>query len=218
MAQHKIASMISRKRKAELAQWLERAIKDADLTQAKASRALAEELNEPIDRSIVNKIIKERREISATELLALQKITGSLAPIDSADKNISIDPISVVKNFREGDIVPDGERVDIARLPPRDLKIVEAALAGLARAEVWRLTSDVLEDLEFHPGDMVIVDLTRKPRAGNEVLAEHNQVPIFRVYTPARLYGMARRKIDTIDIVTRKIIILGVVLRPKLSF
>lgn len=64
----------------DLSRWLTRALKHADLSQARLSRALSAQLSRNIDRAAVNKMVKGDRAIAADELLAIAEITGFAAP------------------------------------------------------------------------------------------------------------------------------------------
>jgi hypothetical protein len=89
----------------------------------------------------------------------------------------------------DGGIVPDGEKVEIDHLEPSQAKVLAAAMAG-RKAEVWRLTSDLLAGLSYQPGDFLIVDLAARPKPRDVVLAESLKVPIFRMYAPPYLFGL----------------------------
>lgn len=62
-------------------EWVLKALEYSGISQAEAARRLAAEFNiSGGDRSLVNKIVKGKRELSARELYALAKMTGYAAP------------------------------------------------------------------------------------------------------------------------------------------
>lgn len=63
-----------------LNQWILDALKNAGLSQSELARELEKRLRRTYDRSVVTRIIKNQRKISADELLAIEKITGVSAP------------------------------------------------------------------------------------------------------------------------------------------
>jgi len=63
-----------------MAQWVESAIEHASLGQSDLARLLADRLGTNFDRSKVYKILKDQREVSAEEMLAIEVITGFPAP------------------------------------------------------------------------------------------------------------------------------------------
>lgn len=63
-----------------LAKWLQNALELAGLSQAELARQLTSALGKSIDRGAVNKMMSGQRAISATELLAIEKVTGIAAP------------------------------------------------------------------------------------------------------------------------------------------
>ncbi|WP_412058216.1 helix-turn-helix transcriptional regulator [Bartonella sp. DGB2] len=63
-----------------LIHWLTEALSSSGLSQATLAKKMSESLNRSIDRAAVNKMLKGTRDISARELLAISKITGSQLP------------------------------------------------------------------------------------------------------------------------------------------
>jgi transcriptional regulator with XRE-family HTH domain len=85
-------------------------------------------------------------------------------------------------------VMADGELVDLKKIDPEHAKILTAALAGNKKAEVWRLTRDILAGAGYRPGDYLVVDTVISARANKVVLVEVNRVPLFRVFLPPCLY------------------------------
>lgn len=77
------------------------------------------------DRSIINRIIKGRRDISAAEMLAIEEITGFPAPTDVAGAITNVPHVSWVSggrlDVRDG-VMPERvtKYVTVANLPPGD--------------------------------------------------------------------------------------------------
>lgn len=60
--------------------WVISAIKHANMDQATLARGLTEKLGLNEDRSIVNKLVKGRRQLGADEMLAISDLTGYPIP------------------------------------------------------------------------------------------------------------------------------------------
>jgi hypothetical protein len=85
----------------------------------------------------------------------------------------------------------EGVPVDLAALPADLARYLKSVMAR-RQAEVWRLSTDLIEAAGYLPGDYVVVDHGQIPRPRDVVLAEiresHGQVtPIFRAYVPPYL-------------------------------
>jgi SOS-response transcriptional repressor LexA len=63
-----------------IAQWVRAAIDSKKISQAELSRRLQVRLRRSYDRSMVYKILKGERDVSAAELVAIEQITGFRAP------------------------------------------------------------------------------------------------------------------------------------------
>jgi hypothetical protein len=72
-------------------------------------------------------------------------------------------------------------------------KALLALIAGRVAADVWILKTSALIDAGYRPGDFVIVDLNRQPRAGDVVCAQvyrwtaGTAQTVFRIYEPPYL-------------------------------
>lgn len=70
---------------------------------------------------------------------------------------------------------------------------ISALIAGRRAADPWKMRSRVLEDAGYLPGDVLIVDLTRTPTAGDVVCAQvynwgqDSAETVFRIYEPPYL-------------------------------
>jgi transcriptional regulator with XRE-family HTH domain len=84
----------------------------------------------------------------------------------------------------------EGERIEVAKLPPHQRKAIEGLLPG-PKAEVWLLISDELAGAGYRPGDYLIVDTAATPKPQNFVLAESFRSPVFRMYFPPYLFSVA---------------------------
>lgn len=63
-----------------LDRWLKSALEEKGLSQAEAARFLTERLGRSIDRAAVNKMVHDKRKITADELFALTEFLGVPAP------------------------------------------------------------------------------------------------------------------------------------------
>lgn len=83
----------------------------------------------------------------------------------------------------------EAERVDSQKLPPEQAKILTAAIGG-RKAEIWRITSDVLSGAGYQSGDYLIVDNSTPTKPQSIVLATSNNIPLVRMYLPPWLYAL----------------------------
>lgn len=88
-----------------------------------------------------------------------------------------------------GPMTDEGERIDANNSLPDAFRPV-LALLGPGR-ELWQLTSDRIAGAGYRRGDYLVVDVTKKPQAGNFVLAEQAGKAIFRQYFPPHLFTVA---------------------------
>lgn len=89
----------------------------------------------------------------------------------------------------EGKIVAEGQVIDISSIPSELRRQAETIIDG-RDAEFYRLQTDNISGGPYRRGDIVVVDRQADQRPGAFVLAEHNKVPIFRLYYPPILYGL----------------------------
>jgi hypothetical protein len=68
------------KGKRAFGKWIADALRSAGIRQADLSRLLSEKLGRTVDRSALNKMIKDRRTLMADELLAISELTGFAPP------------------------------------------------------------------------------------------------------------------------------------------
>lgn len=61
--------------------WVARALRQSGITQAELARRMADRLGRDIGRDVVNKIVKNRRDVATDELLAISAITHTPAPL-----------------------------------------------------------------------------------------------------------------------------------------
>lgn len=109
---------------------------------------------------------------------------------------------AIVTASRPGDIMPDGEKIEIDQLPPDQAKKAHAMLSVYGNAEIWRLNTGVIAGLGCLPGTLLIVDLGARPRARDIVLAEYNNMPIFRQFAPPLLLGSPVDVADWVDVLS----------------
>jgi transcriptional regulator with XRE-family HTH domain len=109
---------------------------------------------------------------------------------------------------------PEGELVDLKKLPPDQAKLLTAMMSGHKKAEVWRLIScDMMSGPGFSPGDYVVVDLAAPPESGKIVLAESHGVPIFRMLFKPHLYALPKGPqpaplvVDHINVIVKGVVL-----------
>lgn len=63
-----------------MSRWLQAALESAQMSQSELARLLTERLHRSIDRAAVNKMLKNKRVISADEMVEIARITGMVPP------------------------------------------------------------------------------------------------------------------------------------------
>ena len=112
----------------------------------------------------------------------------------------------VVKLFK-GSV--EGRKIELEDLPPAARGLATVATGG---REVWELLTDKIAGAGFREGDLLIIDRSAKPRAGNFVLAMSNDTPIFRVYYPPILFSVSlQAQVDPLTVDNRTIKLIGVI-------
>lgn len=89
-----------------IAQWVRDAMLHRDMSQAELARELARHFRVEFDRSKVNKIVTDRRDVSAGEMLAIEEITGWAIP-DSLRKSADLSSEDIAAGF-EGKVGKKG--------------------------------------------------------------------------------------------------------------
>jgi phage repressor protein C with HTH and peptisase S24 domain len=75
---------------ATLGQWVSQALEASGKSQAKLAEDMGAKLQAPMDRSKVNKIVLDKRKMSAEEMLAISEITGAALPNELSPASVSI--------------------------------------------------------------------------------------------------------------------------------
>lgn len=83
-----------------LSQWVAKSLEHAGIGQAELGRQLSDRLGVPYDRSMVNKIVKGRRDVSPEEMTAIAEILGVPVP-DEYSPNIKA-TVPLVGRVRAG--------------------------------------------------------------------------------------------------------------------
>ena len=117
------------------------------------------------------------------------------------------------------DVLSEGHLVDIERVSNPNVANVLRAATHNKRAEIWQLSTDLLDGAGYLRGDYVVVDLRAHPQPGNIVLAikrhKDTEVPLFRALFPPNLMLVTQRswpthvRVETVD--DRTVMVRGVV-------
>ena len=153
--------------------------------------------------------------LRATTLAKLQTISGIPAPVDEAGYT----PAPTASNGRQDAVrfTPDPEQVDL-------IAALQALIGRRRNTEIWRISSRALECAGFMPGDVVIVDMDARPRAGDPVCADvHNGQrgvgTVVRMFEPPYLvsstFDPGLRKPLLVD--EQSVIVRGVILPHRLQ-
>jgi hypothetical protein len=116
--------------------------------------------------STLTRLLKEPEDSTATlharTLRKLQDYSG-IPPLLGGDPSVSAAP----RGFAE-DAVP----FDAAGADPALAAALKALIGSRSAADPWTIRTRALERIGFLPGDIVIVDLGRRPEAGDAVCAQ----------------------------------------------
>jgi hypothetical protein len=168
--------------------------------------------------STLTRLLKEPDSSTATlharTLRKLQDYSG-IAPLFGGDPAAQ----AAVRGFRE-DAVP----FDAGGADPALSAALKALIGGRKAADPWTIRTRALERIGFMPGDVVIVDLGRKPESGDAVCAQvydwrrGTAETVMRLYEPPYLVAASldeglRRPLVVDD---EQVIIKGVVLPHRL--
>lgn len=148
------------------------------MQQAELARRLKVTLGRDLDRSIINKILKDRRKVSAEEVFAIEKITGYPAPAGARPDNpppnatppaslelggLKVPLMGQGACGRDGRFEFNGQRIADILAPP--------ALAGVKDAyAVYAVGESMLE--RYQPGEVVFVNPHRPVIKGHFVVAQ----------------------------------------------
>lgn len=146
--------MVLRKKKSNIAQWVAAAMAHADnMSQAELGRRLAGRLRTGFDRSKVQKMLADLREVSAEEMLAIEEITGYPAP---AEARTSLVPVPLV------DWVSAGKLAELSSQLPFE-KIPLLAFADLGHGDFFatKVKGDSMDRISPE-GSIIIVDRNDK--------------------------------------------------------
>ena len=119
-----------------MAQWVEAALLHRSISQAELAKELAQRLRVDFDRSKVNKIVLDKRQVSAEEMLAIEEITGFPAPaaLRSVPKDTKAQRVVQVPLL---DSVTAGKlKSPSSQIPVEDVPLL--AFADLGRGEIGR--------------------------------------------------------------------------------
>lgn len=89
-------------RKSDMVQWLTGALDYAGISQSELARRVSESLGESLDRSMINKVLTGKRELSAREMLAVASVTEYPVPPIESDLAEALDLLGKVPEARQG--------------------------------------------------------------------------------------------------------------------
>lgn len=117
------------------------------------------------------------------------------------------------------DVLDEGRLIDIREIANDNVANVLRAAIHNKRAEIWQLSTDLLDGAGYLRGDYVVVDLKADPQPGNIVHAvKHRgdrQVALFRALFPPSLMLVTQRTwpshvhVEVVD--DQQVIVRGVV-------
>lgn len=141
-----------------IAQWVRAAIDAQKITQAELSRRLERELRRSYDRSMVNKMLKGERDVSAAELVAIERITGFPVPSDLKPDIMRIPLISWVS---AGRLVDSSSQIPIDESP-----LVSVADLGKGQFFALRVEGDSMDRVSPE-GSVIVVNRAERELVAN---------------------------------------------------
>lgn len=127
-------------KKSPMSQWVESAMTHAALSQADLARRLQERLRVDFDRSKVNKIVIDKRKVSAEEMLAIEEITGFPAPAALRDERSSKVGPKLLQVPLLDSVAAGKLKSPSSQIPVEDVPLL--AFADLGRGEFFALKVD----------------------------------------------------------------------------
>jgi SOS-response transcriptional repressor LexA len=141
-----------------IAQWLQAAIERKMISQAELGRRLQLRLHRSFDRSMVNKMLKGLRDVSAEEMVAIERITGHAAPSYLRPDIMRVPLISWVNA---------GALADAStQIPNEELPLVTFADLGAGEFFALRVEGDSMDRVS-PPGSLIVVDRIERTLAPN---------------------------------------------------
>lgn len=132
-----------------IAQWVRAAIGAKKMSQAELSRQLQRELRRSYDRSIVNKMVNGERDVSARELVAIERITGHPAPTEVTAEMARVPLISWVS----AGVLADAS----TQVPIEDLPILAFTDLGVGEYFALRVEGDSMDRVS-PDGSIIVVN------------------------------------------------------------
>lgn len=155
----------------------------ANMSQADLARQLSEHLRTDFDRSKVNKIILDKRKVSADELLAIEQITGYPAP--AALRAATDEEKTKIIRVPLLDSVPAGKlQAPISQLPVEDVPLL--AFADLGRGDFIALTvkGDSMDRISPDGSVIVINKADRTLVSGRPYVFSVRGEATFKIWRP----------------------------------
>lgn len=156
-----MALMGPKRKLSNIAQWVAAALaySEPPMTQAELARRLEDRLRVGFDRSKVYKILKDDREVSAEEMLAIEEITGFPAP---AEARSALVPVPLVDWVSAGKLASPHSQIPIEKVPL-------LAFADLGNGDWFatRVQGDSMDRLSPE-GSIIIVNRNDKQLVGGK--------------------------------------------------
>lgn len=141
-----------------MAQWVRAAIGAKKIGQAELARRLEHQLRRSFDRSMVHKIIKGERNVSAAELVAIERITGYPAPSEVRPDilRVPLIPWAVVAALFDPS----------TSLPTDDVPFLTFADLGIGEFFALRVEGDAMDRIS-PAGSVIVVNRAERGLAEN---------------------------------------------------
>jgi len=152
--------MVARKKKSNMAQWVAAAMQHAEnMSQSELARRLAVRLRTGFDRSKIYKILKDERDVTAEEMLAIEEITGFPAP---AEARTALVPVPLVDWVSAGRLASAESQLPVEKVPL-------LAFADLGHGDFFatKVKGDSMDRVSPE-GSVIIVDRNDKTLVGGK--------------------------------------------------
>ncbi|UFS77191.1 hypothetical protein LPB73_07385 [Tardiphaga sp. 37S4] len=174
-----------KQKKSAMAQWVEAALLHRDISQSELARLLGQRLRIGFDRSKVNKIVTDHREVSAEEMLAIEEITGYPAPaglrtVAPTDKtSAKVVQVALLDTVAAGKL-----KAPSSQIPVEDVPLL--AFADLGRGDFFALTveGDSMDRISPDGSVIVVNQADRTLVSGKSYVFSDRGKAAFKVWRP----------------------------------
>lgn len=174
---------------ASIGEWIQSALKQAGISQAELARRLTSLLGRSIDRAAVNKIIHNKRTITADEWVSIARLTKMESEFNEfARGNIAVQRLSKYQESPHLHFFPKADDLKAQKIPMYGRAIVGAdGVAMDGRVIGWTFCPPGFEDVDriyasyingntmfprYKTGEVVWMHPNKPPKGGDDVFLQ----------------------------------------------